>query len=176
MRLFLGISAMAALIACSPDTPSAPEAIVEAQTAAVTDPTDPASVGGRPETPPAAPIVPEKRNLEDIDFTAYSQDLAKYTGLKVGQSRIEAIDQVRLYFAPENADTILQTSSSQFDREDGSVLLYSAEGFADDAIKGEEIYLILSGPKGEQKLAAYGSRIKCWRGENTTDWQTEACP
>lgn len=168
MRLLLGISVMAALIACSPDTPSAPEAIVEAQTAAVTEAAEQAA--------PEAPIVPEKPRLEEIDFTAYSQDLAKYTGLKVGQSRIEAIDQVRLYFAPENADTILQTSSSQFDREDGSVMIYSAEGFADDAIKGEEIYLILSGTKGNQKLAAYGSRIKCWRGENTTEWQTEACP
>ncbi len=168
MRLLLGITAMVTLIACSPDTPSAPEAIVEAQTAAVIEPADVA--------PPETPIVPEKRALEEIDFTAYSQDLAKYTGLKEGQSRIEAIDQVRLYFAPENADTILQTSSNRFEREDGSVLIYSAEGFADDAIKGEEIYLILSGPKGNQKLTAYGSRIKCWRGENTTEWQTEACP
>lgn len=168
MRALFAISALAALTACSPDTPSAPEAIVNAQTAAVTE--------AEKVPVPDTPSQPESRTLEDIDFTAYSRDLAKYTGLEEGQSRVEAIDNVRLYFAPEKSDTILKTSSSHFDREDGSVLIYSAEGFADEAIRGEEIYLILSGPKGDQKLSDYGSRLKCWRGDNTTEWQTEACP
>ncbi len=168
MRLFLCIASAVLMAACSPDTPSAPEAIVNAQTAAVTEPSDPPA--------PDKPLLPEKRDLEDIDFSNFSGKLAKYTGLEIGQSRVEAIENVRLYFAPGAADTILKTSQLSFDREDGSVLIFTAEGFADEAIKGEEIYLILSGPRGEQKLAAYGSRIKCWRGENTTEWQVEACP
>lgn len=168
MRVPFLIPAAILLLACSPDTPSAPEAIVNAQTAAVMEPSEPS------DSEPPAPARPQ--SLEDINFSDYSRDLAKYTGLEEGQTRVQAIENVRLYFAPGQADSVLRTSQQSFDREDGSVLIFSAEGFADEAIKGEEIYLILSGPKDNQKLAAYGSRIKCWRGENITEWQTAACP
>jgi len=122
------------------------------------------------------PSMPKSLTLEDIDFNAYSKALAKFTGLKEGQSRGEAVDNVRLYFAPEQGSKIISTSQSTFERDDGAVLLFSASGLPDDSIKAEEIYLILSGTKGEQTLAAFGSRIKCHRGENTTEWQTALCP
>ena len=125
---------------------------------------------------PTAPVMPKSLTLEDIDFNNYSKALAKFTGLKEGQSRGEAVDNVRLYFAPEQGSKIISTSQSTFERDDGAVLLFSASGLADDAVKAEEIYLILSGDKGAQTLAAYGSRIKCHRGENTTEWTTTLCP
>ena len=128
-----------------------------------------------PDTPPIPPM-PKSLKLEDIDFSAYSKDLAKFTGLKEGQSRGEAVDNVRLYFAPENGSAMISTSQSKFEREDGAVLLFSASGLPDDSVKAEEIYLIVSGEAGSQTLAAYGSRIKCHRGENTTEWTTELCP
>ena len=131
------------------------------------------------ETMPATtpiPTPPKSLTLEDIDFNSYSKDLAKFTSLKEGQSRGEAVDNVRLYFAPENGNTIISTSQSSFEREDGAVLLFSAKGLPDDSVKAEEIYLILSGEKGAETLAAFGSRIKCYRGENTTEWTTELCP
>jgi len=126
----------------------------------------------------STPLLPMRKSLalEDIDFNGYSKGLAKFTGLKEGQSRGEAVDNVRLYFAPEDGNTIISTSQSTFERDDGAVLLFSASGLPDDAVKAEEIYLILSGAKGEQTLAAFGSRIKCHRGENTTQWTTELCP
>jgi len=126
--------------------------------------------------PPSAPMPPKSLKLEDIDYNSYSKDLAKFTGLKEGQSRGEAVDNVRLYFAPEDGSVIIQTSQSSFDLPDGSVLLFSAAGLPDDSVKAEEIYLILSGPKEAQTLAAYGARIKCHRGANTTEWQRELCP
>ena len=140
-----------------------------------------------PETPKvtgdAAPtsMPPKSLTLEDIDFNAYSKELAKFTGLKEGQSRGEAVDNVRLYFAPEQGSQIISTSQSIFERDDGAVLLFSASGLPDDSVKAEEIYLIVSGEKGAQTLAAFGSRIKCHRnpnggGENTTKWQTDLCP
>ena len=133
-----------------------------------------------PEAPKAIseaiPTPSKSLTLEDIDFNAYSKTLAKFTGLKEGQSRGEAVDNVRLYFAPEQGSKIISTSQSTFEREDGAVLLFSASGLADDAVKAEEIYLILSGEKGAQTLAAYGSRIKCHRGDNTTEWTTSLCP
>jgi len=129
-----------------------------------------------PVSTPATPVMPKSLTLEDIDFNSYSKALAKFTGLKEGQSRGEAVDNVRLYFAPEGGNTIISTSQSTFERDDGAVLLFSASGLPDDSVKAEEIYLILSGEKGAQTLAAFGSRIKCHRGENTTEWTTELCP
>lgn len=128
-----------------------------------------------PSTPPA-PTPPKSLTLEDIDFNSYSKDLAKWTGLKEGQSRGEAVDNVRLYFAPEGGNTIISTSQSSFERDDGAVLIFGASGLPDDSVKAEEIYLILTGAKGAQTLGAFGSRIKCHRGENTTEWQTDLCP
>ena len=127
-------------------------------------------------TTPSAPPTPKSLTLEDIDFNSYSKDLAKWTGLKEGQSRGEAVDNIRLYFAPESGNTIISTSQISFEREDGAVLIFSASGLPDDSVKSEEIYLILSGAKGTQSLAAFGSRIKCHRGENITEWQTDLCP
>ena len=126
--------------------------------------------------PPDIPPAPKSLTLEDIDFNDYSKDLAKFTGLKEGQSRGEAVDNIRLYFAPEQGSQIISTSQSTFERDDGAVLLFSASGLPDDSVKAEEIYLILSGEKGAQTLAAFGSRIKCHRGENTAEWRKELCP
>ena len=128
------------------------------------------------ETTAPIPPMPKSLRLEDIDFNAYSKDLAKFTGLKDGQSRGEAVDNVRLYFAPERGNTMVKTTQSKFEREDGAVLLFGVSGLPDDSVKAQEIYLIMSGEKGAQRLGAYGMRIKCYRGNNTTEWQTALCP
>jgi hypothetical protein len=133
---------------------------------------DEASISNSPSTPTPPPSL----RLEDIDFGSYSHELARFTGLSEGQSRIEAIDNVRLYFAPEEGANIINTSQSSFDRDDGSVLIFGAAGLPDDSVKAQEIYLILTGPRGDQKLAAYGMKIKCHRGANTTEWQSTVCP
>lgn len=125
---------------------------------------------------PSTLTPPKSLTLEDIDFNDYSKGLAKFTGLKEGQSRGEAVDNVRLYFAPEQGSQIISTSQSTFERDDGAVLIFGARGLPDDSVKAEEIFLILSGEKGSQTLAAFGSRIKCHRGKNTTEWQTDLCP
>lgn len=146
------------------------------------DASEPASVStpaSAPNTTPShapLPPMPKSLTLEDIDFGSYSKDLAKFTGLKEGQSRGEAVDNVRLYFAPEDGSAMISTSHSKFERDDGAVLLFSASGLPDDSVKAEEIYLIVSGAKGAQTLEAFGSRIKCHRGENITEWQTALCP
>ncbi|MEP3892270.1 MAG: hypothetical protein ABJN69_17555 [Hellea sp.] len=134
------------------------------------------SVPATSSNPTPLPPMPKSLSLEDIDFNSYSKDLAKFTGLKEGQSRGEAVDNVRLYFAPEAGNAIISTSQSKFERDDGAVLIFGASGLPDDSVKSEEIYLIVSGEKGSQILAAFGSRIKCHRGENTTEWQTDLCP
>lgn len=124
---------------------------------------------------PLPPAPPKSLRLEDIDFTTYSEELARFTGLEIGQSRVEAIDNIRLYFAPEDGSTIMQTRQSSFERDDGAVLIFGASGIADDSVKAEEIFLILTGPENNQILQAFGSKIQCYRGENTTEWQNTVC-
>ena len=164
MRLLITLMACTAITGCSVEGSN--------ERSLLPTPSEP----GDAISPVPTPTPPKSLTLEDIDFNSYSKDLAKFTGLKEGQSRGEAVDNVRLYFAPENGNTIISTSQSSFEREDGAVLLFSAKGLPDDSVKAEEIYLILSGEKGAQTLAAFGSRIKCYRGENTTEWTTELCP
>lgn len=149
------------------------EATSAAKTVSVPTPEAAPTTSSKP-TP--LPPMPKSLTLEDIDFNSYSKGLAKFTGLEEGQSRGEAVDNIRLYFAPEGGSTIISTSQSTFERDDGAVLIFGASGLPDDSVKAEEIYLILSGEKGTQTLAAFGSRIKCHRGENTTEWQTALCP
>ena len=128
-------------------------------------------------TAPSAPPAPVKSlTLEDIDFASYSEDLAKFVGLENGEDRWAAIDKMRLYFAPEDGQTILNTKTSSFDRPDGSVMIFSASGFKDDSIKAQELFMIFAGDKDAQILAAYGLKQKCHRGDNTTEWQTNLCP
>jgi len=114
--------------------------------------------------------------LEDIDFSSYSEELAKFVGLENGEESWAAVDKMRLYFAPEDGETILQTKTSTFDRPDGSVMIYTVSGLRDDSVKAQELFMIFSGEKGAQVLAAHGLKNKCQRGRNTEQWTTELCP
>jgi len=90
-----------------------------AETASESTPTSTSS----PLSAPSVPTPPKSLTLEDIDFDGYSQDLAKFTGLKEGQSRGEAVDNVRLYFAPDTGK-IISTSQSTFERQSRRNLSY----------------------------------------------------
>ena len=127
---------------------------------------------------PVTPIAetPKPLTLETIDFSSYSEDLAKFIDLETGEDKWAAIDKMRLYFAPEDGKIILKTKTSTFDRPDGAVMVYTVLGLKDDSVKAEELFMIFSGPKDAQILAAYGLKQKCHRGENTTNWQSKPCP
>ncbi len=158
MRLLALIFCLMSLVACGQEEADVPDTSVALRDVVL---------------PPAAP--PKPQTLEDIDFSSYSSDLAKFTGLERGEARIDAVDKVRLYFAPQGAE-IVKTSTKTFDRDDGSVMIFSVSGLKDDSVKAQEIFLILEGQGYDQTLAEYGMRIKCHRGNNTTNWQTELCP
>ena len=72
--------------------------------------------------PPATPTLPAG-SVEDIDFNAYSAELANSIGLAQGETRLDAIDKIRLYFAPEPGTNLVNLTSSTFELDDGSVML-----------------------------------------------------
>ena len=131
-----------------------------------------AKISATPKTP--NPQTPNPQTLEDIDFSSYSEDLAKFVGLQNGEPKWAAVDKMRLYFAPEDGETILHTKTSTFDRPDGSVMIYTVSGLIDDSVKAQEIFMIFSG-EDAQSLGAYGLKQKCQRGENTNEWTTQLC-
>jgi hypothetical protein len=128
-----------------------------------------------PETPPLLPA----GSLEDVDFSSYSTELAAAFSLELGETRLDSIDKIRLYFSPETGTNMVNMTSSTFEREDGSVMIFARNNIPDDSIFSEEIYTVFSGPKADkfnQKLAAYGLRQKCRRGDKAEEWTTELCP
>lgn len=128
---------------------------------------------------PAAPQILPAGRLEDIDFAAYSQELASGFGLELGETRLDSIDKIRLYFSPEPGTNMVNMTSSTFERDDGAVLLFSRNNIPDDSVFSEEVYAVFSGSKTDkfnQKLAAYGVRQKCRRGDKAMEWTTELCP
>jgi len=142
-------------------------------------PTSPPQIEAE-NTPPAPPLFEPTGNLEDIQFSDYSIELAASVGLEMGETRLDSIDKIRLYFAPEPGTSMVNMTSSTFERDDGSVLLFARNNIPDDSAFAEEIYAVFAGPgdaeKFNQKLAAYGLRLKCRRGENAMEWTTELCP
>ena len=171
----LPIVTLALLAACqSPETAEFVQK-VELQTAPQTS--TPA-VSETTQLPAAPQILPAGR-LEDIDFNSYSQEMAQAFGLELGETRLDSIDKIRLYFSPEPGTNMVNMTSSTFERDDGSVMLFARNNIPDDAIFSEEIYAVFSGSKADkfnQKLAAYGLRQKCRRGDKANEWTTELCP
>ena len=166
-NLMLPIVTLALLTACqSPETAEFVQK-VELQTAPQTS------------TPTALPQILPAGSLENIDFNSYSQELAGAFGLELGETRLDSIDKIRLYFSPEPGTNMVNMTSSTFERDDGSVMLFARNNIPDDAIFSEEIYAVFSGSKADkfnQKLAAYGLRQKCRRGDKVMEWTTELCP
>jgi hypothetical protein len=131
-------------------------------------------------TPPTPPQTLPAGSLEDIQFSDYSIELAGGIDLKMGETRLDSIDKIRLYFAPEPGTNMVNMTSSTFERDDGSVMLFARNNIPDDALFAEEVYAVFAGPgdaeKFNQKLAAYGLRLKCRRGDNAMEWTTTLCP
>lgn len=165
---FAGITGIVLLSACG-------QATEEAVTLPPTPPQISVEVAP-PETPATLPAA----LLEDIDFGSYSTELASAFGLTMGETRLDSIDKIRLYFAPEPGTNMVNMTSSTFERDDGSVMLFARNNLPDDSVFAQEIYAVFSGPgdanKFNQKLAAYGLRLKCRRGENAMEWTTKLCP
>lgn len=175
----LGVGAAAVLAACSADTISADSTVSDTVpiNSQVNAPVGQAIADGDLSlTQPKSQIISKPQSVDVVDFTQYSQDMASFTGLTIGQPRIRAIDVVRLLFAPEEGAKIIKTSSAIYPLEGGELMLLSADGLADDSVRAQEFYLIFEGPERGLKLADYGLRVKCWRGENIENWQTTLCP
>jgi len=160
------------LLACSnqPVAPALPDT-----------PTLPNSV----ETPKAPQSATNIMRIQDIDFGSYSRDLAKWVGLELGESDQTVTPKIESYFSPQggSVDDAMdsqrlktETEFSTFGAEGGKVTLVERINIKDDSIQAEQFYAIFKAEGDDFTLADYGMKIKCHRGANTQNWQTELCP
>jgi len=139
---------------------------------------DAKSVAGNP--PPVLPIPPTPNGdglerLSDIDFTSYSLDLASFLNLNEGESKSSVEDKVHAAFKPNRTpegEGHTEYSLTELKAEGGSVMVATAEGFADDSVKAQQLYVIFK----DEKVVTYGLKVKCWRSKTSDKWQKTLCP
>lgn len=140
-----------------------------------------------PTTSRAPPIVEggvpselsDIRKPSDIDFGAYSKDLAKIMGLEVGMPMAEAELKVLNKMAPEQGgegNAVFEMDKFQ-GYVGGQAFVATIDSMSDDSVRAQQLYAI--GKKNTDEtysLVDYGMRVKCWRGDNQDNWQTSLCP
>lgn len=164
----------AGLIACGADTGNAASP-PETPAAAPVDllPTD-----GVPGVMPPKPPRPSLGEDKGYDIADFDMDLAKRFGLKIGQDMHEV--RLKLYQYNRGLGQSWEKKGNWeeiFLPSGLTQVVVTRTGLADDSVKAEQFLAIFKPltPKTGQ-LQAYGMRIKCYRGANTTDWQAKPCP
>ncbi len=125
--------------------------------------------------------------ITDIDFPSYSRDLARFVGLELGETMAEATAKIETYFTPKGGDVdayhdpdsnIPKTESefSTLGGEGGKVTVVERVNMKDDSVRDEQFYAIFKQSGEAYTLADYGMKIRCYRGDNTDEWQIELCP
>jgi hypothetical protein len=110
-----------------------------------------------------------------ILYDHYSQTLASLTGLKQGLTRGEAIDVVRLHFAPKAGDGIVSTAQAEFKQNDHNILLFSAADKSKTPVSAEEIFISFKNVDDLEFVNDFGLRIKCVKNEVISNWQSVDC-
>ena len=174
MKVFTIMALALSLAACKADSVEPHDILEIADSApAPSIPASPEIEGGVPQE------LSDIRQPSDIDFGAYSKDLAKFVGLEVGMPMEKAEIEVLNFMAPKKGGE--GNSVFEMDKFQGYVggqaFVATLDGLADDNVKAQQLYAI--GKKGEGEtysLIDYGMRVKCWRGDNTANWQAKPCP
>lgn len=140
------------------------------------------------QIPPDAPATDEIMRITDIDFASYTQDIAKFVGLEIGEDFAASKTKMETYFVPgkgtsetavanERREGPAETSFSTFGADGGTVIVADRFNMADDSVKAEQMYAISKKKAdGSEILVDFGMKVKCWRSENPQIWRTTLCP
>jgi|GEM_PF-2580962 len=127
-------------------------------------------------TVPEPPAYDSASNYDTSDF---STDLASYLDLSEGMDSADAETRLRnwLTAAAEGEGNSSTDFKTIYETDGRTVLVATREGLMDDSIAGEQVYAEFTPVSPlTNSLGFYGLRIKCARGSNTTQWQTQPCP
>ena len=127
------------------------------------------------------PATLESDELYSIEQDAFSADLFNISTITLGMDSddVEPIlqewaDAVTEGEGSRNSSSSVRTSYREGGR---TVILATREGLLDDSVAGEQVFAEFT-PVGplSNNLDFVGLRIKCARGANAGEWQTELCP
>lgn len=153
------------LAACSADTSS------ESVSGSPAVPTPPGQVDA-PKAPATDQAVLSKQ------LKGFRSDELDFIGLTEGMNYDMAVANVRGFLKPdepvEGNFSFTQKTEETGDKEP-IITLLTAEGLMDDSLKAMQVKLISGTGDASDTLAAYGARIKCWRGSNQDKWGTQPC-
>ncbi|MDB2439897.1 hypothetical protein N9W89_14385 [Hellea sp.] len=160
--IILAIIVVLLLIFVPNNRPADPPSVTPPVTPPVTTPVDP------PATPPATPTPPDVTDTGRIEVQ----------GLEVGMSSEDAEQLIERLLKPETSEgnqtfNVRRTPQTAA----GYSLVATANNMLDDSVKAQEIVALFKpGSRDSFVLGEYSSRVKCHRGENTTEWTTQLCP
>lgn len=125
------------------------------------------------------PPIPKTPDYADLTLDDFSADLARSVGIAPGDDMDMVKDQIRLFLAGEGDGSNAAAASFQnVYRSDGRTIFFATQdNMGDDSVKAQQIMAVFIPVSVDAaKLEGYGARIKCWRGENKDQWQTDLCP
>ena len=123
------------------------------------------------------PEPPAYASASDYDKSDFTPDLARYYGLEPGMDSEVAEPLIRTAFSAEGEGIISTDVKTIYATVGRTIIVATVEGLLDDSIAGEQLYAEFTPVSPlTNSLDFYGARIKCARGRNTTDWQTQPCP
>lgn len=125
------------------------------------------------------PALSDILKVSDIDFAAYDKNLARFIGLEMGMPMAEAETKVLEFFTADaggEGNPVFEMDKLQ-GYVGGQAFIATIDRMNDDSVKAQQLYAI--GKKQSEEsftLVDYGLRVKCWRGDNKDNWQTDLCP
>lgn len=144
----------------------------------VTAPADILPTDNIPGVMPPKPPRPTLGNDTGYDITDFNQNLARFVGVEIGQDGAEVQAKIAKHFGTAQAGDSRDLKVEQIFLASGlTQVIVTNTAMKDDSVKAEQLLAIFTPRTREtSELTAYGMRIKCYRGDNTDQWQTELCP
>lgn len=176
MRALAFISFLATgLIGCSPSASDSPQVPTPPEGPSIVTAPE-ATVKSGPDVPaPPQPNGDGILTISDVDFSTFSTELAHSLNFKDKESERSVTDKIHLAFKPQNTETRdghKEYAMTELKGQDGSVLVATATGLADESVKAKQLYVVFK----DETLVTYGMKVKCWRADNPDIWQNTPCP
>ena len=141
----------------------------------------PADILPADNIPGVMPPKPPRPSLDEdtgYDIADFSERLGDFVGVEIGQDGAQAQHKIVTYFGVNKDEESPDLKVEQKFLTSGlTQVIVTKTALKDDSVKAEQFLAVFT-PKTREKseLTAYGMRIKCYRGDNTDQWQTQLCP
>jgi len=133
-----------------------------------------------PDVKVEEPIDPSEPGVDPVEDAQaiISRQTVSVLGLEIGMGSGDAENLIEARLKPETSEGN-QTYDLKLtpQTQNGYTLMAVADNMLDDSVQAQEITAIFRpGQREAFILAEYTVRVKCRRGNNAGQWQTQVCP